>query len=287
MKTPSATRTTFDYRAPEDLDGLADALGTARGAVSVLGGGTMLVPDISHGTAQPDTVVDLARTGLSGLRRADGEVVVGAMTTYRDLLTTAPAPVPLLRRLAAGVTGGPQIRNRGTVGGSAAFANPSSDVPAALLALRARMRLLSPDGVREVPASDFYTGPFATVRRDDEALIEITLPDPGAASFGYVKFKLSVGSWPIVTATAVAESGGGLRVAVGGAGRVPVAVMLTEPADPADPEWLAHIRERVESELDSVGTWTDELAEGTYRRRIAGTIAARSVAALRGDDERR
>lgn len=283
-----STVSTFDYSAPEDLDGIAEAIRSAAGTVAVLGGGTMLVPDISHGNVRPDTVIDLARAGLAGVRAEGDSVVIGAMTTYRDVLASPVLRehVPLLPELASGVTGGPQIRNRGTVGGSASYANPSSDIPGALVALRARMRLLSPAGTREVPAAEFYTGPFRTARRDDEVLIEISVPRPSRTLFGYVKFKLATSSWPIVTAATLGEPDGGLRVAVGGAGRTPVTVRVPEPTDTDDADWRAHVRAAVDAELTAVGTWTDVLADGEYRRRIAPVVVARSVAkALRRNEE--
>lgn len=253
------------YTRPSDVDGVTAAL--ADGDAVVVGGGTMVVPEMTHGRVRPAAVVDLAKAGLAGISRGDGGWVVGAMTTYTDLERSA---VPLLATVARGITGGPQIRNRGTAGGSASYANPSSDVPATLVALNARLRLARAGGVREVAAADFFLGAYRTARRPDEVLTAITVPDNGAA-LGYVKFKFAEGSWPIVTAaTVVTVAGPTIRVVLGGAAATPVTVEVTRSS------W----REQLRSEVDRALTepWDDVLAPGDYRARIAPVIAARSVA---------
>ncbi|OLF14097.1 hypothetical protein BLA60_02735 [Actinophytocola xinjiangensis] len=265
------------FTRPPDLDGVTTAL--AGGDALVVGGGTMVVPELTHGRVDPPAVVDLSHAGLDGLTRAGGWVV-GAMVTYTAL---ERADVPLLSRVARGITGGPQIRNRGTAGGSASYANPSSDVPACLVALDARLRLASVRGVREVAAAEFFLGAFRTVREPDEVLTEILLSDVDG-KIGYLKFKLVEGSWPIVTAATVARPTA-VRVVLGGAAAVPVAVELDPPpAGTTDPAWRAHVASVVERGIDEAGGgWDDVLAPGGYRRRIAPVIAARSVADALGE----
>lgn len=255
----------FAYHAPADLGGVTAAL--AGGDAVIVGGGTMVVPDMTHGRTTPGVVVDLSRAGLSGLfPAAGGEVVVGATTTYTQLLRGGDL-APLLRRVAGGVTGGPQIRNKGTVGGSACYANPSSEVPAALVALGARMRLASARGVREVAAADFFTGAFTTDRRPDEVLAAVVLPSPDGPAFGYHKLKFSESSWPIATAACV-RGPGGWRVALGGVAATPLLVTL-ESADPR------HVRAEVARVLTE--PWSDVLADGDYRRRVAPVVALRAI----------
>ncbi|GGM81735.1 carbon monoxide dehydrogenase [Thermopolyspora flexuosa] len=268
----------FGYHAPPDLDGVVAALAEARGDVVVLGGGTMIIPDLTHGRASADVVVDLSRAGLSGIREEGDEVVVGATTTYTEVLSDdrAAALVPLLRTLSSGITGGPQIRNKGTIGGSAAYANPCSDVPACLVALGARMRLASARGVREVPAEEFYTGAFATVRRRDEVLAAIVLPRPDGTA-GYTKLKLAESSWPIVTAAVVSRPDGSLRVAIGAVAETPRLIDVEPPsAGVDDPAWRDHVRRAVAAAVPE--PWSDLLADGAYRMRVAPAIVARSVA---------
>ena len=269
----------FTYHAPTDLAGVASVLSEASGDAVVLGGGTMLIPDMTHGKTRADVVVDLSRAGLSGISHGDGEIVIGAMTTYADVLSDdrATALVPLLRLVAGGVTGGPQIRNKGTIGGSASYANPSSEVPACLLALGARMRLVSASGTREVAARDFFTGAFATARRPDEALAALVLPVPTGLPVGYTKLKHAESSWPIATAACVPGPDGALRVALGGVAATPLLVAIDRPeAGVADPAWRAHVREVVDAAVTE--PWSDVLSDGAYRRRVAPVAAVRSIA---------
>ncbi|MCT2581582.1 FAD binding domain-containing protein [Actinophytocola gossypii] len=265
---------------PADLDGVTAAL--SDGDALIVGGGTMVVPELTHGRIRPSALVDLGRAGLAGVTTAAGTTVVGAMTTYTELEHSA---VPLLATMAHGITGGPQIRHRGTVGGSASYANPSSDVPACLVALDARLLLAWAGGVREVAAADFFLGAFRTVREPDEVLAAITVPD--VTTFGYVKFKLVEGSWPIVTAATVVRADS-LRVVLGGAAPVPAAVTLDLPsAGTADPAWRDHVRTAVTEGIEIAGgPWDDVLAPGEYRARIAPVIAARSVARALDEESR-
>ncbi|GAB3434652.1 FAD binding domain-containing protein [Actinophytocola sediminis] len=246
----------------------------------VVGGGTMVVPELTRRQVRPAGVVDLSRAGLGGLTRDGDSWVLGAMVTYTEL---ERATVPLLSTVARGITGGPQIRNRGTVGGSACYANPSSDMPACLVALGARLRLARAGGVREVAAAEFFLGAFRTVREPDEVLTAIVVSDVDGPT-GYLKFKLVEGSWPIVTAATVVGSTR-LRVVLGGTAAVPVAVELDPPsAGTTDPAWRAHVTTVVTTGIDDAGGgWDDVLAPGSYRRRIAPVIAARSVADALGE----
>lgn len=270
--------TAFRFTRAYDADEACAAL--AGGDAVVIGGGTMVVPELTHGRVRPAAVVDLSRAGLGGITRGGADRVLGAMLTYAELERSA---VPLLSTVARGITGGPQIRHRGTVGGSASYANPSSDVPACLVALDARLRLAREGGTREVAAADFFLGAFTTARRPDELLTSIAVSD--VDTFGYVKFKLSEGSWPIVTAATVVRPGA-LRVVLGGAAAVPVTVRPDPPsAGTADPAWREHVRAVVERGIDAAGgAWADVLAPADYRRRIAPVIAARSVADALGEE---
>lgn len=227
-----------------------------------LTGGTVLLPEMSRGAARPAAVIDLTRCGLAGIARRDGLVTIGAATTYRQL-EREPG---LLGTFARHVTGGAQIRNRGTVGGSAAWANPSSDAPAVLLVLEAVMVLASPAGERRVPAAQFFTGPFRTALQPGELLAAIEIPEPAGTQHGYSKLKFGESSWPIVTAAALIRPDGRLRVAIGGAFPVPVAV------EASDSDELVSAVASATYE-----PWSDVLASGDYRRRVAAVVARRAV----------
>jgi CO/xanthine dehydrogenase FAD-binding subunit len=277
----------FDYVRPE---GIADVVGAlVRGEDPVvLGGGTMLVPDMTHGRTRPGMVVDLVAAGLSYVELRDDGVAIGAMTTYAELLDHPRAVVPaLLRAVAAGVTGGPQIRNRGTIGGSASYANPSSEVLAALVAHEAVMRLSSSRGDRDVPAHEFALDAFRTVRRPDEVLREVVIPRLLEGSrTGYVKLKLAEGSWPIATAAAVALHDRPVRVALGGVAATPLQLEVDRPpTSGSEVMWRSHVREHVGRVLTE--PWSDVLADAAYRSDVAPVVAVRAVLAAcqEGNDD--
>lgn len=281
------TVTPFSYLAPRDLAAACTALAADPHGSVLLGGGTMLVPEMTHGRVTPRTVIDLSRADLAGIRASRAEAVIGAMTTYADILSSPPAraALPLFAQAAAGITGGPQIRNRGTLGGSASYANPASDIPTCLLAAGARMRLASSAGTREVAADQFYLGPFHTARRPDEVLAEVVVPAPSGARWGYMKLKTCESSWPIVTAGCLLRGDGSMRVALGGASSAPVLVSAAPPPTAGgarDRGWLEHIRETVYSAL--VDPWSDVLADSEYRRRVAPVIVARAVTRALGQE---
>ena len=133
----------------------------------MLGGGTWLIPNMTFATCQPKIVLDPRHLGLSSMTESDDEVLIGARVTYHAALNSpvVRTHLPLLAKMSEQITGGMSIVGQGTIGGSACYANPSSDVPACLLALRARLQFRSTEGTREIDAAKFYRGPFATARQ--------------------------------------------------------------------------------------------------------------------------
>lgn len=250
----------FAFFRPESLEE-ALALAAEHGAdARALAGGTVLVPEMNRGALRPGAVIDLSRCGLG--RAAPGRV--GALATYREL-----AGLPgLLGAAAAGVTGGAQVRNRATAGGSACYGNPSSDVPAVLVALEAVLVLVSVRGERRVPAAAFFVDAFATAAQPDELLVAIDLPPGDGWRFGYRKLKFGESSWPIVTAAALVHADGRVRVVLGGAAATPVAV---------EPGGAGELEEAVRAAL--VEPWSDVLADSAYRRRVAPVVARRALEA--------
>lgn len=181
--------------------------------------------------------------------------------------------------MAGQITGGPQIVRQGTLGGSVCYSNPSSDVPACLVALGATLRLRSAGESREVPAVEFFRSPFATEMRVGEMLIALRIPaSPPSAIFGYHKLKFSTGSWPIVTAACIGYPSGPqslrLRIAIGGANEIPVAyeTVARTALSESDVSDIA----QTASELIT-REWSDEFAGPGYRRSVAPAIVRRSI----------
>jgi len=263
----------FEYHAPVSLDETAELISSLEGETSMISGGTWVVPEMTHGVRRPKHVVDLRRAGLGGVTRANGSLVIGTTATYADVLDAdGDAQVEALKAMAVGVTGGAQIHNQGTLGGSACYANPGSDVPGALVGLDATMRLARGEARRDLPAADFFGEAFRTVLEPGELLTAIVVPASSARS-GYYKFKLSESSWPIATACCVVDGDRSvMRLALGGVSPRPVLVEVAVGA--ADPDAVSEAVRSTEFEQ-----WTDALAAGSYRKKIAHVVARRAYLA--------
>ncbi|HEX3126771.1 MAG TPA: xanthine dehydrogenase family protein subunit M [Thermoanaerobaculia bacterium] len=170
----------FEYLAPDSLDAALEALAGSGGDAKLLAGGQSLIPVMNFRLAQPAFLVDLNRVReLDYVRQEDGGLRIGAMTRQRTL-ERDPLVARLSPLLAETVPfiAHPQIRNRGTVGGSIAHADPAAELPAVAVALDARFRLRRSSGERWVEARDFFNGLFSTVLEPDEMLVEVALPAP-------------------------------------------------------------------------------------------------------------
>ncbi|OLT06584.1 hypothetical protein BJF90_16065 [Pseudonocardia sp. CNS-004] len=273
-------RTDLRYHRPGTPREAGALLAGHAGDAVVLGGGTVLLPMMGRAEITARHVVDLRGLGLDAITEHAGHVEIGAMATYRHLYTSPVLArrVPLLSRMAVGITGGEQIRNLGTIGGSACFANPSSEVPAVLVALGATLRLHGPAGYRDVAAAGFFGGAFATDLADGEFLASLLVPHQQGRT-GYHKLKLCEGSWPIVTAVATADpERDGAAVTVGAAQAVPARIELTALLSGDGGLDLGSVDALVRRQIDD--PWSDVLADGTYRREVAGAVVRRAVTDL-------
>src|SRR5437773_996052 len=191
MSVPAA----FDYHAAKTVDEALALLQQYGDDAKLLAGGHSLLPTMKLRLAQPGHLVDLGRiSGLSYIREESGAVAVGAMTTYTTLERNE-----LIGRYFAmlpegiAVIGDPQVRNRGTIGGSIAHADPAADMPGIVLALKADILVQSSNGVRTIKADDFFTGTFETALQPDEIVTEIrfAIPPPHTGS-AYMKLENKV-----------------------------------------------------------------------------------------------
>ena len=165
--------------------------------------------------AAPAVLVDIARIeGLSYIREDGDEIAIGALTRHHDLHTSAvlSTEAPLLAH-AAGQVGDPQVRHRGTIGGSLVHGDPASDLPAVLLALRGTVVLAGPAGERRVAADDFFTGFLETAIGEDELLTEVRVPRVPGIGWSFQKFTQRAGDWAIVGVAALV--GGDVAPGVG------------------------------------------------------------------------
>ena len=177
--------TAFEYSRAASLDDALDKLRAAKGEGKLLAGGHSLVPLMKLRLSEPTLLIDIARIPeLRGIRTRDGMIEVGAGTVHHDVATSAllQQGCPMLAEAAAAI-GDPQVRNRGTMGGSLAHADPSADYPAAMLALDADIHLKGPKGSRVVKAHDFFVGLFTVDLAPDEIIVAVQFKPVKAAAY--------------------------------------------------------------------------------------------------------
>jgi carbon-monoxide dehydrogenase medium subunit len=206
----------FDYHRPGTLEEAVALLARHGEDAKVLAGGHSLLPAMKLRLAQPKVLVDIGRIpGLSYVREQEGRIAIGAMTTHREIESSVllRQSCPLLSEVAA-VIGDAQVRNRGTIGGSLAHADPAADWPAAVLALDAELEAAGPDGTRVVPARSFFVDMLQTALAPHEILREIRVA-PTPRSVAYEKFAQKASGFALC-GVAVAVENYAARVAITG-----------------------------------------------------------------------
>ena len=220
----------FDYRRASSADEALSLLAEHGDEAKLLAGGHSLLPLMKLRLAVPGVLIDVGRLGeLSYVREENGQVAIGALTRHCELAASevAQAQVPLLAAVAAQI-GDPQVRHRGTIGGSIAHGDPASDLPAAVLALDGVFVVHGPGGRREVPATDFFRGFLETALAPDELLVEIRVAK-GPGGWSFQKFNRRAQDWAIVGAAAQAADGA-YRVALVNMAPVPLRASAVEAA---------------------------------------------------------
>ena len=265
----------FDYAVADSAAHALALLAEHGEDAKVLAGGHSLLPMMKVRLAQPVMLIDIARVAeLSGIQVAGTEVIIGATTRHAEVAGSAllQAEAPLLAHAAAQV-GDPQIRHRGTIGGSLAHADPSADLPMALLALGGSVEITGPSGVRVVSADDFFVGPFESVLRPDELLTAVRVPRGGARTWGYQKFTRRASDWAIV---GVAAYDG--RVALASMGGTPLRAHATEEALQSG----ASVEEAAALAADGTSPGQDFHADSDYRAHLARVLTRRALEGLSG-----
>jgi len=195
----------FEYVAADSAADAVDLLAKHGDDAKLLAGGHSLLPMMKLRLAAPAVLIDIARArDLSGISVDGGELVIGATTRHADVASSelVRTEAPLLAH-AASLVGDPQIRHRGTIGGSLAHADPAADLPMALVALGGSVELTGPAGSRRVVADDFFTGFFETALADGELISAVRVPRRPGMAWGYQKFVRRANDWAIVGAAAI------------------------------------------------------------------------------------
>jgi len=270
----------FDYHAPESVADVVALLGEHGEDAKVLAGGQSLVPMLALRLTRFEHLVDITRVEeLRGIARANGSLRIASATpqAVAEHEPLVAATVPLLGR-AIPYIGHFQIRNRGTVGGSLAHADPASELPAVALALDATFEATGPNGSREIPASEFFTGTWSTALADDEVLVATRFPVwEGRVGFGFGEVARRSGDFALAGVVAAVELDGDDRIArtaVGlfGVSSIPVRATSTEAAltgQRAAADTVKGAALAGASELDTV---SDVHATDSYRRRVAAHL---------------
>ena len=256
----------FQFQAATTL---ADARAAAAAGAKLMAGGQSLLPSMRLGMSQPESVADLSAVpGLSGITVSGGVVRIGAMTTHAAVAASAEvaAAIPALADLASRI-GDRQVRNRGTIGGSVANADPAACYPAALLGLGATVHT----DRRDIAADDFFTGLYATALAEDEVITAVSFPIPEKA--GWQKFKQPASRFSIV-GVFVSKGPKGVRVAVTGAGASVFRAGDLESRLSA--QWSAAALEG--ATVSAEGLNTDLHGSAGYRAALIPVLAARAVA---------
>jgi carbon-monoxide dehydrogenase medium subunit len=238
--------------------------------------------------AAPELIVDLGRIAeLRGVRDDGDAIVLGSMTTHDDV-TREPLvrQHALLLAEAARTVADPQIRHRGTFGGSLAHADPAGDMPAPALALDAEMVIAGPSGRRTVPAAEFFQDLFTTALAENEVLVEIRVPKHTGWGAHYEKFSPVVQAWSIVAVAAAVRVENGTiaqaKVALTNMGLVPIRASAVEQALVGREATAEAIRDAAGLAADGTSPVADANADEDYRRHLATVLTGRAVLAAAG-----
>jgi aerobic carbon-monoxide dehydrogenase medium subunit len=275
----------FEYLAPATLDEAVSLLREHEDEAKLLAGGQSLVPIMKLRLAEPKWLIDLGQvTGMDYIKEDGGAFAIGAMTTHQMLETSdlLKANLPLLAETAAQIAD-VQVRNRGTIGGSLAHADPAADLAAAVLALGAEIGVTGPSGARKIPADDFFQGVFTTALAGDEILTEIRFPLPslrtGAA---YVKMPNPASHFAICGVAAVVTMGGDgrcevARIGVSGVALTPFRALAAEAALAGSAADQSAISAAAEEAASGVEALSDVHASAEFRLHLTKVYANRAL----------
>ena len=258
----------FDYQKAESVDQAIQAL-AANPDLKIIAGGHSLLPAMKLRLAQPPALLDVwGLQELKGITRDGDWFVVGAMTTHADVLRS---DLPLFPEVA-GWVGDPMVRNRGTIGGSLAHADPSADYPAAALALGVEFVIRGPNGERTVKADDMFTGMFESAVQPGELLTHIRIPATIQAS-AYEKFRHPASHYAVVGVAVARHADGEVRAAYTGAAERAHRLTKLEDAvknGAAVPTGL----------VDAGDLLGDRFASADYRAHLVDVLSARAIKRL-------
>jgi len=270
----------FDYERAESVEHALELLGSREDA-KLLAGGHSLLPAMRLRLSRPSLLVDVRRLSeLSYVSDVGASIAIGALTRHHDVATA-----PLLQEhnplvsYVAGLIGDPQVRHRGTIGGSIAHGDPASDLPAVALALDAEIDIAGAEGTRTVAAADFFRGVFETAVGADEMVTEVRMPKlSGDHVWSYLKFRRRAQDWATVGVAAIARRNGAIAepaIALVSMGAVPLRAAAAEAAWAGGDDPGAVAAEGTDPPSDTNGS-------AEFRRHLAEVLVRRAVEEAQG-----
>lgn len=262
----------FEYRKVQSIQEAVGLLDEHGYDAKLLAGGHSLIPSMKLRLNRPAILVDIsALSELGGIREEGDFIVIGANSTHHQIVRSAivQSGVPILAEAASQI-GDVQIRNRGTIGGSLAHADPASDYPAVVLATEAIIDVYGLEGARSIEASDFFEGIYTTALKDDEIITSIRFPRTPHGV--YLKFHQSASRFAVVGCAAV-KSGNGVRIGMTGVSDTPYRATAVEAAYDGTDSAAAHA-------VDGIEVMEDHFASEEYRGHLAKVFVRRALNAL-------
>ena len=274
----------FEYQAPATLE---EAIGLLAGGdedVKVLAGGHSLIPLMKLRLAAPSLLVDIRKVpGLKGITRSNGDFKVGALTTHSEVEHSTELG---LAAKVAGTIADPQVRHRGTIGGSLAHGDPASDMPAVLLAGEGSVDVQGPNGSRTIAAADLFEDYLTTSVSDDEIVTSVTLPAMDGYGFAYEKFNRRAEDWAMVAVAVWVKAEGGtvsdVRIGLTNMGSTPLRATGTEEALRGGNLSADAIAQAADLAADGTEPPGDLNASPEYKRHLARVLTRRALTKAAG-----
>lgn len=274
----------FDYIRPGSLAEAMARLAELGDGAKLISGGHSLLPMMKLRLAAPATLIDIAALAeLRGIDIGTGEVAIGAATTHAEIEhhPGLGATLPLLPRVA-GLIADPAVRNRGTLGGSLAHADPSADWPAAMLALDATIDVVGAQGARSIAAGTFFRGLFETALKPDEIVVRVRIPVVGQRREAYRKFRHPASGYAVVGVAVVLSFEGqrcsGGRIAITGFTDHAFRPGAAEAALAGYAGLPEQTQRLVDLAFDGATALEDRFADAAYRTQLGRTLLRRALA---------
>jgi carbon-monoxide dehydrogenase medium subunit len=274
----------FDYAAPESLEEAINTLADGGEDAKLLAGGHSLIPLMKLRLAAPALLVDLRKVpGLHGVSRTDGTWRIGAMTPHAELEHSSELG---LASEAAGTIADPQVRNRGTIGGSLAHGDPASDLPGVLLAAEGTVTVQGPAGQRTIAAADLFRNYMETAIGATEVLTEIHVPAFDGWGHGYQKFNRRSEDWAMVAVSALVKQTGDIcedvRIALTNMGSTPLRASAVEEALRGQQRTADAIAKASEQAAEGTDPPADLNASPEYKAHLARVLCRRALVKAAG-----